>query len=106
MPFEAQGSDPRAYWMREGSAVLLTDDLLALKAAPISRDDRLRAFEPDLLLTAEASGIAPALAVALAPLSGFADVSDDPESPFDVSAFFVSPFDELEDSASAFPFDE
>src|SRR3954470_5614327 len=28
--------------------------------------DRLRAFEPDLLLTAEASGIAPALAVALA----------------------------------------
>ena len=28
--------------------------------------DRLRAFEPNLLLTAEASGIAPALAVALA----------------------------------------
>ena len=39
--------------------------------------------------------------LALAPLSVFADVSDDPES-----LFFVSPFDELDDSVPAFPFDE
>jgi hypothetical protein len=39
--------------------------------------------------------------LALAPLSVFADVSDDPES-----LFFASPFDELDDSVPAFPFDE
>jgi hypothetical protein len=43
------------------------------------------------------------LAGALAPLSVFADVSDDPDPE---SLFFVSPFDELEDSVPAFPFDE
>jgi len=37
-----------------------------MTAMGVALAERLRAFEPDLLLTAEASGIAPALAVALA----------------------------------------
>ncbi len=35
----------RLYWLSEASAVVLTDDLLALGAPAITRDDRLRAFE-------------------------------------------------------------
>jgi tetratricopeptide (TPR) repeat protein len=45
IPFDNAASDPQAYWLSEGSAVILTDDLLALGAPAITRDDRLRAFE-------------------------------------------------------------
>ena len=45
IPFENANGEARLYWLGEGSAVLLTDDLLALGAAAITRDDRLRAFE-------------------------------------------------------------
>lgn len=45
IPFENANREPRVYWLSEGSAVLLTDDLLALGASAITRDDRLRAFD-------------------------------------------------------------
>jgi Flp pilus assembly protein TadD len=45
IPFENATRDPRVYWLSEGSAVALTDDLLALGRSAITRDDRLRAFD-------------------------------------------------------------
>ena len=45
IPFENATREPRGYWLAEGSAVLLTDDLNALGVPAITRDDRLRAFE-------------------------------------------------------------
>ncbi len=45
MPFENVTRQPRLYWLSEGSAVLLTGDLIGLGAPAITRDDRLRAFE-------------------------------------------------------------
>jgi tetratricopeptide (TPR) repeat protein len=45
IPFENVSRDPRGYWLTEGSAVILTDDLLALRQPVLTRDDRLRAFD-------------------------------------------------------------
>jgi tetratricopeptide (TPR) repeat protein len=45
IPFDNTKGEARLYWLSEGSAVLLTDDLLALGAPAITRDDRLRAFD-------------------------------------------------------------
>src|SRR3954469_7642804 len=45
IPFENVARDPRVYWLSEGSAVALTDDLLALGRPAITRDNRLRAFD-------------------------------------------------------------
>jgi tetratricopeptide (TPR) repeat protein/TolB-like protein len=45
VPFENTTHDPRGYWLAEGSAVLLTDDLIALGAQAIRREDRLTAFD-------------------------------------------------------------
>jgi len=45
IPFENVARDPRGYWLSEGSAVALTDDLLALGRPAITRDNRLRAFD-------------------------------------------------------------
>ena len=45
IPFENASKAPRAHWLTEASAVILTDDLRALGAAAIVRDDRLRAFD-------------------------------------------------------------
>jgi tetratricopeptide (TPR) repeat protein len=45
IPFENATREPRLYWLAEASAVVLTDDLVALGAQALSRDDRLRAFE-------------------------------------------------------------
>ncbi|OFW05947.1 MAG: hypothetical protein A3I61_06630 [Acidobacteria bacterium RIFCSPLOWO2_02_FULL_68_18] len=44
IPFENASGEPRVHWLGEASAVLLTDNLAALGAAAIPRDDRLRAF--------------------------------------------------------------
>jgi tetratricopeptide (TPR) repeat protein len=43
MPFDT-GGIPRAWWLGEGSALLLAEDLRALGADAFRRDDRLRAF--------------------------------------------------------------
>jgi tetratricopeptide (TPR) repeat protein len=45
MPFENAARAAQAYWLGEGSAVILTDDLIALGAPAITREDRMRAFE-------------------------------------------------------------
>jgi tetratricopeptide (TPR) repeat protein len=45
IPFENATHEPKLYWLAEASAVVLTDDLVALGAQALSRDDRLRAFE-------------------------------------------------------------
>ena len=45
MPFESATRVAQTYWLGEGSAVILTDDLIALGAPAITREDRLRAFE-------------------------------------------------------------
>jgi tetratricopeptide (TPR) repeat protein len=45
IPFESATRAAQTYWLGEGSAVILTDDLIALGAPAITREDRLRAFE-------------------------------------------------------------
>jgi tetratricopeptide (TPR) repeat protein len=45
VPFDSEGRDPRGYWLREASAVLVTDEFLSLGISAMSRDERLRAFE-------------------------------------------------------------
>src|SRR5262245_45199882 len=45
MPFENETHDPRYDWLGEGAASVLTEDLTALGAQALSRQDRLRAFE-------------------------------------------------------------
>ncbi len=41
VPFNSEGRDPRGYWLREASAVILTDDLVSLGVSAMSRDERL-----------------------------------------------------------------
>src|SRR4029453_12881232 len=45
VPFNNEGRDARGYWLREASAVILTDDLVSLAIGAMSRDARLRAFD-------------------------------------------------------------
>ena len=45
VPFGNESGEPRIYWLSEGSAILLTDDLGSLGVPVIRREDRLRAFE-------------------------------------------------------------
>jgi TolB-like protein len=45
MPFENATHEPRFNWLAEGCAAALTDELSALGAQALSRDDRLRALE-------------------------------------------------------------
>lgn len=45
VPFENATGEPRLFWLTEASAVILTDDIVALGFPAFRRDDRLRAFE-------------------------------------------------------------
>jgi len=45
VPFENLSRDAQSSWLSEASAVILTDDLIALGAPTITREDRVRAFE-------------------------------------------------------------
>jgi tetratricopeptide (TPR) repeat protein len=45
MPFENVKREGRIFWLGEASSVLLTDDLLALGGDPITRPERVAAFE-------------------------------------------------------------
>ena len=45
VPFENPQRDARIFWLGEAAAVLLTDDLTAIGASPITRHERQQAFE-------------------------------------------------------------
>jgi tetratricopeptide (TPR) repeat protein/TolB-like protein len=45
VPFDNISKEAQSYWLTEASAVILTDDLIALGAPAITREDRVRAFE-------------------------------------------------------------
>lgn len=45
VPFDNINREARIYWLKEASAVALTDDLVLLGATALSRDERVRAFE-------------------------------------------------------------
>ena len=45
VPFENVSREAQTSWLGEASAVILTDDLIALGAPTITREDRVRAFE-------------------------------------------------------------
>ena len=45
VPFDNVSREAQSYWLSEASAVILTDDLIALGAPTITREDRVRAFE-------------------------------------------------------------
>src|ERR1035437_2659087 len=45
MPFENVTRDSRIFWLAEASAVILADDLNALGANAITREERRQAFE-------------------------------------------------------------
>lgn len=45
VPFDSAGRDPRGYWLREASAVILSDDFASLGVPAMPRDERLRAFD-------------------------------------------------------------
>src|SRR5262245_21659620 len=45
MPFESATREPRGYWLGEGSAVILSDSLLALRLPVMRREERLHSFE-------------------------------------------------------------
>jgi tetratricopeptide (TPR) repeat protein len=45
VPFDSVSRQPHYQWLGEGSAVILTDDLLALGAPAINREDRRRAVD-------------------------------------------------------------
>jgi tetratricopeptide (TPR) repeat protein len=61
MPFENSTREPRLTWLSEGAAAALTEDLNALGAQALSREDRLRAFEhlrvPPSAILSEATNI-------------------------------------------------
>ena len=45
VPFENVSKEAQSYWLSEASASILTDDLIALGAPTITREDRVRAFD-------------------------------------------------------------
>ena len=72
IPFENATRDPQAYWLSEGSAVMLTDDLRALGAPVIAREDRLRAFQR--LRVPPATTLSHATVIRLGQIVGATDV--------------------------------
>jgi Flp pilus assembly protein TadD len=72
IPFENLRREPRLYWLTEGSAVALTDDLIALGAPAITRDDRLRAF--DRLQVPAVASLSDATVIRLGGLVGASEV--------------------------------
>jgi Flp pilus assembly protein TadD len=72
VPFENASRDSRGYWLTEASAVLLTDDLIALGAEAITREDRLEAF--DELRVPPIAALSHATVIRLGELVGAAQV--------------------------------
>jgi tetratricopeptide (TPR) repeat protein/TolB-like protein len=72
MPFENVTRDAKIFWLGEGAAVLLTDDLLALGVNAITRQERLEAF--DRLQVPPAAALTDASVIRLGQLVGAAEV--------------------------------
>jgi len=64
MPFETATREARSYWLGEGSAVILTDSLLALGQPVMRRDERLHSF--DLLRVPAIAGLSHATIIRVA----------------------------------------
>lgn len=72
MPFDNAAREPRGYWLGEGSAVTLTDSLLALGLPVMDRDERLRSF--DLLRVPAVGGLSQATVIRVAQAVGASQV--------------------------------
>ena len=72
MPFENPQTEPRLYWLGEGSAVLLADYLEAYGATTIPREDRVGAFER--LQLPPAAALSHATVIKVAQFVGASDV--------------------------------
>jgi tetratricopeptide (TPR) repeat protein len=72
MPFENVKRDGRIFWLTEASAVLLTDDLNALGANAITRQERVQAFER--LQVPPAAALTDATVIRIGQLVGAAQV--------------------------------
>ena len=72
MPFENVRREPRLFWLGEGAAMLLTDDLNALGAAAIPRQEREQALER--LQVPSAAALTDATVIRISQLVGAASV--------------------------------
>jgi tetratricopeptide (TPR) repeat protein len=72
MPFETEGREPRSYWLGEGSAIILSDSLLALGMPVMRRDERLHAF--DLLRVPVVAGLSHATVIRVGQTVGASQV--------------------------------
>jgi tetratricopeptide (TPR) repeat protein len=72
MPFENVKREGRIFWLSEASAVALTDDLVAFDANPITRQERLQAFER--LQVPSAAALTDATVIRIGQLVGAAQV--------------------------------
>ena len=72
MPFESARRDAAIFWLGEGAAVLLADDLNALGAGAITREERLQAFER--LQVPPAAALTDATVIRIGQLVGAADM--------------------------------
>jgi hypothetical protein len=72
IPFENVTREARVFWLTEGSAVILSDDLTALGVPAITRDDRLRAF--DRLRVPQVASLSLATVIRLGQLVGASQV--------------------------------
>jgi tetratricopeptide (TPR) repeat protein len=72
MPFENVTRDGKIFWLGEGAAVLLTDDLLALGVNAITRQERQQAF--DRLQVPPAATLTDATVIRVGQLLGAAEV--------------------------------
>jgi tetratricopeptide (TPR) repeat protein len=72
VPFDNASREPRLYWLTEGAAVLLTDDLRALGREAMTREERLRAF--DELHVPASAALSHATVIRLGELLGASEV--------------------------------
>jgi tetratricopeptide (TPR) repeat protein len=72
MPFDRAGDDSALYWLGEGAAILLADDLNALGASALTRPERVDAF--DLLGLPVTASFSRATVIKVGELLGASDV--------------------------------
>ncbi len=72
MPFETATREPRSYWLEEGSAVILSDSLLALGLPVMLREERLHSF--DLLRVPAITGLSRATIIRVGQVVGASQV--------------------------------